>query len=120
MTTKTAEHDQAREQKPVEDREAPRWARALRFVLAERVALLSVLLVVVVAWFWYLGQNDYLVAPYDADYLASALETMVPLCLLGLAEFIVIVSGRSATRTSMSSKVAVPAISMRRSSSAAA
>ena len=93
MTTKTAELDKARDEQPTPGHSAPRWTRPLRLVLSERVALLSVLLVVVVVWFWYLGQNDYLVAPYDADYLASALETMVPLCLLGLAEFIVIVSG---------------------------
>ena len=37
---------------------------------------------VVVVWFYVLGQQGYLVAPYDTDYLASALDTMVPLCLL--------------------------------------
>lgn len=107
MTTKTAEPDQARDQKPTEDPGTPGWARALRFVLSERVALLSVLLVVVLVWFWYLGQNDYLVAPYDVDYLASALETMVPLCLLGLAEFIVIVSGRGGIDLSVGSIVSL-------------
>ena len=58
------------------------WRRAVDLVLTDRVALLSVLLVVVVTWFYLLGRQGYLVAPYDSDYLASALETLVPLCLL--------------------------------------
>lgn len=69
-------------------------ARALRIVLTERVALLAILLVVVLVWMKYLDYAGYLVAPYDTTYLASALETMVPLCLLALAELVVIISGR--------------------------
>jgi ribose/xylose/arabinose/galactoside ABC-type transport system permease subunit len=112
MTTKTAERDQVHEEKPARDSDGARWIRPLRFVLSERVALLSVLLVVVVVWFWYLGQNDYLVAPYDADYLASALETMVPLCLLGLAEFIVIVAGRGGIDLSVGSIVSLAGMAL--------
>ncbi|MBX6355620.1 MAG: ABC transporter permease [Micromonosporaceae bacterium] len=112
MTTNTAAPDQTREDRPAPGRERTQWTRAVRFVLSERVALLSVLLVVVVAWFWFLGQNDYLVAPYDADYLASALETMVPLCLLGLAEFIVIVSGRGGIDLSVGSIVSLSGMAL--------
>lgn len=107
MTTPTAELGKAPTSTHARDKATPAWRRALRFVLSERVALLSVLLVVVVVWFWYLGQNDYLVAPYDAGYLASALETMVPLCLLGLAEFIVVVSGRGGIDLSVGSIVSL-------------
>lgn len=107
MTTETAERDQVRDEKPDATRGTARWVRPLRYVLSERVALLSVLLVVVLVWFQYLGRNDYLVAPYDADYLASALETMVPLCLLGLAEFLVIVSGRGGIDLSVGSIVSL-------------
>lgn len=107
MTTRTAEPEQLKDNKPEPTPTGARIAGALRFVLSERVALLSVLLVIVVVWFWYLGRNDYLVAPYDADYLASALETMVPLCLLGLAEFIVIVSGRGGIDLSVGSIVSL-------------
>lgn len=85
----------------------PAWRRALDLILAERVALLSVLLVVVVVWFWVLGRQGYLVAPYDIDYLASALETLVPLCLLALAEMIVIVSGRGGIDLSVGSMVSL-------------
>lgn len=83
------------------------WRRALDLVLSERVALLSVLLVVVVGYFYLLGRQGYLVAPYDTDYLASALETLVPLCLLALAELLVIVSGRGGIDLSVGSIVSL-------------
>ena len=72
----------------------PLAARIARIALTERIALLAVLLVVVVAVFWWQGQNQYLVAPYDLPYLASSLESMVPVCVLALAQLLVIVSGR--------------------------
>jgi ribose transport system permease protein/erythritol transport system permease protein len=63
--------------------------------------------VFVVAWFYFLGQQGYLVAPYDSDYLASALDTLVPLCLLGFAELAVIVSGRGGIDLSVGSIVSL-------------
>jgi ribose/xylose/arabinose/galactoside ABC-type transport system permease subunit len=104
MTTQTA----APERPPTSasDRRGG-WRRVVDLVLAERVALLSVLLVVVVVWFWVLGRQGYLVAPYDVDYLASALETLVPLCLLALAELVVIVSGRGGIDLSVGSIVSL-------------
>ena len=84
-----------------------RAQRFLDLILTERVALLAVLLVVVVVWFYVLGQQGYLVAPYDTDYLASALDTMVPLCLLALAELVVIVSGRGGIDLSVGSIVSL-------------
>ncbi|WP_326719860.1 ABC transporter permease [Streptomyces sp. NBC_00243] len=70
-------------------------ARLLRVLLTQRTALLAVLLVVVVVWFWLLGTGGYLTAPYDSNYLASSLINAVPLAMLGLAELVVILSGRS-------------------------
>ena len=104
MTTQTV----APEQPPTigPDRQSG-WRRLVDLVLAERVALLSVLLVVVVVWFWVMGRQGYLVAPYDVDYLASALETLVPLCLLALAELVVIVSGRGGIDLSVGSIVSL-------------
>jgi ribose transport system permease protein/erythritol transport system permease protein len=87
------------------------WRRVVDLVLADRVALLSVLLVLVVVWFWILGRQGYLVAPYDIDYLASALESLVPLCLLALAELVVIVSGRGGIDLSVGSIVSLAGMS---------
>lgn len=82
-------------------------ARVLRVILTERVALLAILLVVVLVWMTWLSMNDYLVAPYDATYLASTLESMVPLCLLALAELLVIISGRGGIDLSVGSIVSL-------------
>lgn len=84
-----------------------RWRRAVDVVLSERLPLLAVVLAVVVVWFYLLGAQGYLVAPYDADYLAAALDTLVPLCILALAEFFVIVSGRGGIDLSVGSIVSV-------------
>jgi ribose/xylose/arabinose/galactoside ABC-type transport system permease subunit len=84
-----------------------RVRRAVDLVLSERVPLLAVLLVVVVVYFYIMGQQGYLVAPYDSDYLFSALDTLVPLCLLAFAELVVIVSGRGGIDLSVGSIVSL-------------
>jgi rhamnose transport system permease protein len=94
------------------DTQAPAARRAgvgslVRSVLEDRVALLAVLLVVLVAWFFALSAGGYLVAPYDFDYMASALESMVPLAILGLAELLVIVSGRGGIDLSVGAMVSL-------------
>jgi ribose/xylose/arabinose/galactoside ABC-type transport system permease subunit len=104
MTTQTAS---ARKQPETPEQRPGLGRRLLDLVLTERVPLLAVLLVVVVLWFYVLGQQGYLVAPYDTDYLASALDTMVPLCLLALAELFVIVSGRGGIDLSVGSIVSL-------------
>jgi ribose transport system permease protein/erythritol transport system permease protein len=104
MTTETPVTSPAPKE---QERRPAGWRRAIDLVLTDRVALLAVLLVVVVAWFYYLGRQGYLVAPYDSDYLASALETLVPLCLLALAELLVIVSGRGGIDLSVGSMVSL-------------
>ena len=81
----------------------PRAARAdrehraraiLRALLTQRIVLLAVLIVVVVVWFFVLDAGGYLTAPYDFDYMSSSLINAVPLAMLGLAELLVILSGR--------------------------
>ena len=78
-----------------------------RGLLEDRVALLTVLLVVLVAWFFALSAGGYLVAPYDFSYMASALESMVPLAILGLAQLLVIVSGRGGIDLSVGAMVSL-------------
>ncbi|MGH3730929.1 MAG: ABC transporter permease [Micromonosporaceae bacterium] len=89
------------------ERQPSALRRALSFIVTDRVALLGVLLVVLLAWMTALDYNGYLVAPYDVPYLASALESMVPLCILALAELIVIVSGRGGIDLSVGSMVSL-------------
>lgn len=79
----------------------------MKRLVTDRVVLLVVLLVVLVIWMSVLGANGYLVAPYDVDYLASSLESVVPLCLLGLAELLVIVSGRGGIDLSVGAMVSL-------------
>lgn len=69
-------------------------ARVLRALLTQRIALLAVLIVGVVAWFSIMDVGGYLTAAYDPDYLAASLINAVPLVMLGLAELLVILSGR--------------------------
>src|SRR4051794_25389364 len=79
---------------PTSDRGDSLLARVVRALLTQRIVLLAVLLVAVVVYFLILGQNDYLTAPYDFDYMSAALINAVPLAMLGLAELLVILSGR--------------------------
>jgi ribose/xylose/arabinose/galactoside ABC-type transport system permease subunit len=76
-------------------------------LLTDRVVLLVALLVVLVAWMNILSANGYLVADYDLSYMASALESVVPLCILGLAELLVVVSGRGGIDLSVGSMVSL-------------
>jgi ribose/xylose/arabinose/galactoside ABC-type transport system permease subunit len=79
----------------------------LRNLLVDRVALLVVLLVVLLAWMFALSAGGFLVAPYDLSYMASALESMVPLAILGLAQLLVIVSGRGGIDLSVGAMVSL-------------
>lgn len=69
-------------------------SRLLRAVLTQRIVLLAVLLVAVVVNFFIMDAQDYLTASYDFDYMSSSLINAVPLAMLGLAELLVILSGR--------------------------
>ncbi|HWM05510.1 MAG TPA: ABC transporter permease [Actinophytocola sp.] len=69
-------------------------SRVLRALLTQRIVLLAVLIVVVVAVFMINDVGGYLTAPYDFDYMSASLINAVPLAMLGLAELLVILSGR--------------------------
>lgn len=69
-------------------------AKILRALLTQRIVLLAVLIVAVVIWFFIMDAGGYLTAPYDSDYLMGSLINAVPLVMLGLAELLVILSGR--------------------------
>jgi ribose/xylose/arabinose/galactoside ABC-type transport system permease subunit len=79
---------------PTSERPDSLLARVVRALLTQRIVLLAVLVVAVVVYFLILGQNDYLTAPYDFDYMSAALINAVPLAMLGFAELFVILSGR--------------------------
>ena len=69
-------------------------AKVLRALLTQRIVLLVVLLALVVGTLFNLSARNYLSAPYDASYMSLALISAVPLVMLGLAELLVITSGR--------------------------
>ncbi len=94
MSTPVVEHTAPTGAPTPKNSAEPLAARLLRALLTQRVVLLGVLLVVVVATFFIMDAGDYLTAPYDSDYMASSLINAVPLVLLGLAELVVILSGR--------------------------
>lgn len=68
--------------------------RIAKTLLTHRIALLALLIVAVLAIMSSLGAGGALSAPYDPDYLSAALINAVPLAMLGLAELLVILSGR--------------------------
>ncbi|WP_433831842.1 ABC transporter permease [Actinoplanes sp. CA-015351] len=78
------------EQKP-KSKEKPDIARIF---LTQRIPLLAVLIVIVVVTFFINDAGGYLTAPYDFDYMSASLINAVPLAMLGLAEMLVILSGR--------------------------
>lgn len=94
--------------KGAQDGTSDSWrARAVRAVLTQRIGLLAVLLVVLVAVMLYLSSANYLTAPYNPSYMASSLIDAVPLTMLALAELLVIVSGRGGIDLSVGSMVSV-------------
>jgi ribose/xylose/arabinose/galactoside ABC-type transport system permease subunit len=84
-----------------------RAARILELVLTQRIALLAVLIVVVVAVLIYMSNNGYLTGDYDFDYMSATLIDAVPLALLGFAELVVIVSGRGGIDLSVGGMVSL-------------
>ncbi|MDQ2848741.1 MAG: ABC transporter permease [Actinomycetota bacterium] len=80
---------------------------ALRAVLTQRIVLLAILIVVVVVVDMVLSAGGYMTAHYDFDYMAQSLIDAVPLAMLGLAELIVIVSGRGGIDLSIGSIVSL-------------
>lgn len=75
--------------------EAPsQLERVIRAVLTQRIVLLAVLITVMLIWMTALDMGGYLTGAYDPDYIAGSLVDAVPMCMLALAELMVIVSGR--------------------------
>lgn len=93
---------------PTDEQPADSWrARLLRALLTQRIVLLAVLIVVVLVWFSLLDAGGYLTAPYNSDYLAASLINAVPMAMLGLAELVVILSGRGGIDLSVGSIVSL-------------
>ena len=82
-------------------------ATLLRALLTQRIVLLLVLLLAVVVTFVVLSQRNYLTAPYDASYMSAVLISAVPLVMLGLAELLVITSGRGGIDLSVGANVSL-------------
>ena len=91
MSTTTAPPSQSPSAPP---RTESTGGRLLRVLLTQRIALLAVLIVVVVVIFMIQDAGGYLTASYDFDYMSASLINAVPLAMLGLAELLVILSGR--------------------------
>lgn len=92
---------------PVEATRESWGARAVRLILTERVFALALLTVVMVVAFMILGDQGYLFAPFDLSYMASSLQSLVPVALLAIAEMFVIISGRSGIDLSVGSMVSL-------------
>lgn len=91
--------------------DAPRVAqRIVRALLTQRTALLGVLIALVLAVMTALDVGGFLSGSYDADYLSAALISAVPLAMLGLAELIVILSGRGGIDLSVGAVVSVAGV----------
>ena len=82
-------------------------SKLLRALLTQRIVLLAILIVLVLVVFSIMSAGDYLTASYDPDYLAQALINAVPLVMLGLAELLVIMSGRGGIDLSVGSIVSL-------------
>ena len=91
-------------EKPVARRRVDRMWEA---ILTQRIVLLTVLIVIVVAWLMYMSANGYLSGDYDFDYMSASLIDAVPLALLGFAELVVIVSGRGGIDLSVGAMVSL-------------
>jgi len=86
------------------------FSRALEALLTQRIVLLAVLIVLVLAVMMSLDAAGQLSGSYNADYLASALISAVPLAILGLAQLLVILSGRGGIDLSVGSIVSLTGI----------
>jgi len=92
---------------------APRrnlFSRGLEALLTQRIVLLAVLIVLVLAVMMSLDAAGQLSGSYNADYLASSLISAVPLAILGLAQLLVILSGRGGIDLSVGSIVSLTGI----------
>lgn len=92
---------------PARDARAKISRATVAGVASQRVTLLAALLVVLVVVMSILDSAGATSASYNADYLSSALISAVPLVLLGLAQLVVIASGRGGIDLSVGSMVSL-------------
>ncbi|MCU1446536.1 ABC transporter permease [Cryobacterium sp.] len=95
--------------------EAPRerrglFSRGLEALLTQRVALLVVLIVLLLIVMSILDAAGLLSGSFNSDYLAAALISAVPLAMLGLAQLMVILSGRGGIDLSVGSMVSLTGV----------
>jgi ribose/xylose/arabinose/galactoside ABC-type transport system permease subunit len=104
MSTSTA-------QKPTKDAATRSLgSRAVEALLTQRIVLLAVLIVVLLIVMAVLDSTGALSGRYNSDYLAASLINAVPLAMLGLAQLLVILSGRGGIDLSVGSMVSVTGI----------
>lgn len=84
--------------------------RIVKTLLTQRVALLGVLIVLVLAVMMSLDAAGMLSGTYDTDYLAATLISAVPVAMLGFAELIVILSGKAGIDLSVGAVVSISGI----------
>lgn len=84
--------------------------RVLANLTTNRVLLLAVLLVVVVVGMMSLSAAGFTSARYTPDYMAMALINAIPLAMLGLAQLLVILSGRAGIDLSVGAVVSLSGI----------
>lgn len=75
--------------------------------MTQRVVLLAALIVLLLIGMTALDGMGSLSGPYDADYLAATLIAAVPLSLLGIAQLLVITSGRGGIDLSVGAMVSL-------------
>jgi ribose transport system permease protein/erythritol transport system permease protein len=85
-------------------------SRALEALLTQRIVLLAVLIVVLLIVMTVLDATGALSGSYNSDYLAASLINAVPLAMLGLAQLLVILSGRGGIDLSVGSMVSITGI----------
>ncbi|PRY64062.1 monosaccharide ABC transporter membrane protein (CUT2 family) [Glaciihabitans tibetensis] len=85
-------------------------SRMLEALLTQRVVLLAVLIILVLVGMTLLDVAGLLSGSYNADYLASALISAVPLAMLGLAQLMVILSGKGGIDLSVGSMVSITGV----------
>jgi ribose/xylose/arabinose/galactoside ABC-type transport system permease subunit len=85
-------------------------SRLFEALLTNRVVLLAVLIVIVIVVMSSLDAAGQLSGSYNSDYLASALISAVPLAMLGLAQLLVILSGKGGIDLSVGSIVSLTGI----------
>lgn len=90
------------------EQKSKRWS--FGSIRSNRVALLAILLVVVVATMLILSAAGVTSGAYNLDYMGSSLINAIPLAMLGLAECLVILSGKAGIDLSVGAVVSLSGI----------